>query len=143
MYGKEFFSVFIITNPHVTHLLQHQETMPGLHGDSRRAVPSTLNSPTTVHIDATVSLSDSKAEALVSQFITVSEHNNNPITQQEQNQSTGFAADKESSAKLSQLKRIQRSLRGLPPLLSDKMATSSSAAEIEDGAKKKKIVFDE
>lgn len=83
---------------------------------SKRAIPSTLNTPTAVNVNAVSSISQAQAEQLLTQFIDASEHNRNPLNLKDQDQKTGFSSNSETIAVASQLKRIQRSLRGLPPL---------------------------
>ncbi|KAI5968017.1 hypothetical protein CANMA_002785 [Candida margitis] len=85
---------------------------------SRRAVPSTLNTPTAVNVNAVSNISQEQAEQLLTQFIEASEHNRNPLNLKDQDQNTGFSSNSETIAVASQLKRIQRNLRGLPPLSS-------------------------
>ncbi|KAG5418649.1 hypothetical protein I9W82_004177 [Candida metapsilosis] len=83
---------------------------------NRRALPSTLNTPTAVNVTAVSDISQEEAEQLLTQFIDASEHNRNPLNLKDQDQKTGFSSNSETIAVVSQLKRIQRNLRGLPPL---------------------------
>ncbi|KAI5956448.1 hypothetical protein KGF54_000923 [Candida jiufengensis] len=83
---------------------------------TRRVIPSTLNTPTTVKINTTKDISQNEAESILTEFIEASEFNNNPLNVKNQNQSKGFSNNSETVAILSQLKRIQRNLRGLPPI---------------------------
>lgn len=66
----------------------------------KRAIPSAINTPTAVHVLKQEQITQDEAEVLVSNFIGASED------------STGH-----NLIILSQLRRLQRDLRGLPPLL--------------------------
>ncbi|CAD1811907.1 hypothetical protein FOB58_004001 [Candida parapsilosis] len=93
---------------------------------SRRAVPSTLNTPTAVNVNAVSSVTQEQAEQFLTQFIDASEHNRNPLNLNDQDQKTGFSSNSETVAVASQLKRIQRNLRGLPPLSTSETPEASN-----------------
>ncbi|KAI3404877.2 SMC4 [Candida oxycetoniae] len=80
----------------------------------RRALPSTLNTPTAVRVGTESSIPQSQAETLLTEFIDASEYNNNPFNVKKQNQETGLASNNGGSVPLiSQLKRIQRTIKQL------------------------------
>lgn len=103
----------------------------------RRAVPSALNSPTAVRVNKIQNITGSEAERLITEFINASEANASGV---ESDNRTGLSKNSDSSAILSQLKRIQRNLRGLPPIISE--TTSQSTGTTSEPANKK-IKFDE
>lgn len=91
---------------------------------SKKALSSAINSPTTVDVRSSQTLSNGDAEHFLNDFITASESIPNSIT--------GIASSDSEKAYLSlaqpilgnaaipsQLKRMQRSLRGLPPVISE------------------------
>ncbi|CAX41415.1 DNA-directed RNA polymerase I subunit, putative [Candida dubliniensis CD36] len=109
---------------------------------SRRAIPSAINTPITVRVHKVNSTTGSEAERILTSFIDASEINISGKGTAETN-ATGISGGNESPAIVSQLKRIQRSLRGLPPLMSEEQFSKSNAS-LEDAERpNKKIKFDE
>lgn len=131
----------------------------------RRNIPSAVNTPTAVRVEASKAIDKSEAETILSDFISVSEAiagslpsslDSSKITFS----NTGLSSSTGSSAILSQLKRVQRDLRGLPPLLSEVVASTPGTiapaetvnkktkfddedADVSDEPKNKKIKFDD
>ncbi|KAG7724428.1 hypothetical protein KL948_005271 [Ogataea haglerorum] len=107
----------------------------------KRVTASAVNSPVVASVHATASLSSEETQQLLDQFIS------------ECDRLEATALDKSyhgpDSTTLSQLKRLQRELRGLPPLLLEGQAKEKSEkvpkkTVFEDvGEKPKKSVFDE
>lgn len=109
---------------------------------SKRAIPSAINTPTTVRVHRVNDTTSSEAERILTSFIDASEINISGKGTAETN-TTGISGGNESPAIVSQLKRIQRSLRGLPPLMSEEQFTKSNASLEDSERPKKKIKFDE
>ncbi|KAI5964049.1 uncharacterized protein KGF55_001991 [Candida pseudojiufengensis] len=107
---------------------------------SRRVIPSTLNSPTTVRVNQVTDILQDQAESFLTEFIDASEYNNNPLNVTNQNQSKGFSNNSETFAILSQLKRIQRSLRGLPPLAENTTNDDTTPVNKDDDIDNEKTV---
>lgn len=102
----------------------------------RRAVPSAVNTPTEIHVKSTTGIKNSDAEIILSEFITSSEAVANAFPTSnvlEESENTGLSNATGNNAVLSQLKRVQRDLRGLPPI----------AAEPVQPSQNKKIKFDD
>ncbi|KGR06196.1 hypothetical protein MG5_03995 [Candida albicans P57072] len=109
---------------------------------SKRAIPSAINTPTTVRVHRVNDTTSSEAERILTSFIDASEINISGKGTAETN-TTGISGGNESPAIVSQLKRIQRSLRGLPPLMSEEQFTKSNASLEDSERPNKKIKFDE
>lgn len=109
---------------------------------SRRVIPSAINTPTSIRVLKIKNLASSDAERVLTEFIEASELNISGKAAGEAN-TTGLAGNSESPAVLSQLKRIQRSLRGLPPVISEQTSENKRAAEEEADRPNKKIKFDD
>lgn len=109
---------------------------------SKRAIPSAINTPTTVRVHSVNDTTSSEAERILTSFIDASEINISGKGTAETN-TTGISGGNESPAIVSQLKRIQRSLRGLPPLMSEEQFTKSNASLEDSERPNKKIKFDE
>lgn len=109
---------------------------------SKRAIPSAINTPTTVRVHRVNDTTSSEAERILTSFIDASEINISGKGTAETN-TTGISRGNESPAIVSQLKRIQRSLRGLPPLMSEEQFTKSNASLEDSERPNKKIKFDE
>ncbi|RLV90838.1 hypothetical protein JA1_004317 [Spathaspora sp. JA1] len=105
----------------------------------RRAIPSVLNTATTVRVAETKNITNSEAERVLTEFIDASDAISAGLAQS--SQEIGLSKNNDSSAVLSQLKRIQRNLRGLPPLISESQGKPDSSANIEPP--NKKIKFDD
>ncbi|KAG7872665.1 hypothetical protein KL938_005243 [Ogataea parapolymorpha] len=107
----------------------------------KRVTASAVNSPVVASVHAAVALSSDETQQMLDQFISECDH------------LEATAMDKSyhgpDSTTLSQLKRLQRELRGLPPLLLEGQAKERSEkvpkkTVFEDAAQKpKKIVFDD
>lgn len=78
---------------------------------SKRIAPSVVNTPVTFHIKASKALSKEETERLLTKFISNEETRSNQNLIDSSNITTT-----NTGASVSQLKRIQRDLRGLPPL---------------------------
>ena len=102
----------------------------------KRAIPSAINTPTTVRVHRVNDTTSSEAERILTSFIDASEINISGKGTAETN-TTGISGGNESPAIVSQLKRIQRSLRGLPPLMSEEQFTKSNAS-LEDSERPNK-----
>lgn len=110
----------------------------------RRVVQSAVNTPTTVHVNSSSIITKSEAESILSEFISTSESiattipgaSNDEVTFS----TTGLSNNTGSNAILSQLKRVQRDLRGLPPLLAD---FGTEAKRADEEPVNKKIKFDD
>lgn len=76
----------------------------------RRVQQSSVNSPTAIQVSGTSTLSNDQVQKLIDDFI---EENDKPASLQ----SVSEASSSHNPANLSQLKRLQRELRGLPPML--------------------------
>ena len=109
---------------------------------SRRVIPSAINTPTSIRLLKINNLGASEAERALSEFIDASELNISGKATTDFN-TTGLAGNSESPAVLSQLKRIQRSLRGLPPVISEQQSENKRSADEETDRPNKKIKFDE
>ncbi|KAK6458749.1 RNA polymerase I subunit RPA14-domain-containing protein [Scheffersomyces xylosifermentans] len=106
----------------------------------RRAFPSAVNTPTLTRVNASSYVKNSEAEQILTEFISASEANNEALPGSilnNENNTTGFSNNAESGAVLSQLKRVQRDLRGLPPLIAEPPVVSTNSTE------NKKIKFDD
>ncbi|CAI5760007.1 unnamed protein product [Candida verbasci] len=110
---------------------------------SKRVIPNSLNTPTAVRVDQELNIDENDAEILLNEFIQASEVN---VTgKSDQINSAGLSINNvDSSAILSQLKRIQRSLRGLPPLITEQQQPiSRSDTTTTEKPMNKKIKFDD
>lgn len=88
---------------------------------SKRIAPSAVNTPVTVHVKASKALSKEDTERFLSKFIE------NEETRSNQNLLNNSGNVNVTGASVSQLKRIQRDLRGLPPLESSTAPTSTTS----------------
>lgn len=131
----------------------------------KRNFPSAVNTPTAVRVEASQAINKSEAETILSDFISVSEAIAGSLpssldSSQVTFSNTGLSSGSGSSAILSQLKRVQRDLRGLPPLLSEvvgstpgtiasaetvnkKIKFDDEGADVSEEPKNKKIKFDD
>lgn len=108
----------------------------------RRVLPNALNTPTCVHIKKVEPVQNVSAEEFLSNFIQVSE---NIVAGDELEQRTGLLNLSSNNAVLLQLRRIQRNLRGLPPL-ADALpfgVAPKRTIESEETTQNKKIKFDD
>lgn len=111
----------------------------------KRSIPSAVNTPTAVRIKTSQTINKEEAEAILTDFISVSETivgslPNSLESGDVTSSNTGLSNGTGSSAILSQLKRVQRDLRGLPPLLSEVSSAPASISATE--GQNKKIKFD-
>ncbi|KAK6202285.1 RNA polymerase I subunit RPA14-domain-containing protein [Scheffersomyces amazonensis] len=120
----------------------------------RRAVASTVNTPTSIHINGVSAIDNSEAESIITEFISASEASASSVPgltdkNSDTDNSTGMSNNVGGNAVLSQLSRVQRDLRGLPPLVAENYgnnATTTKPTEsntIKTEAVNKKIVFDD
>ncbi|KAG2734703.1 hypothetical protein G9P44_002709 [Scheffersomyces stipitis] len=108
----------------------------------RRVVPNAVNTPILTKIQTSSSINNSEAEQILSEFIYASEavaasFTSSSLVDNEAGSATGFSDSAGSNALLSQLKRVQRDLRGLPPLVAEPTAVVTSSRD------NKKIKFDD
>lgn len=108
---------------------------------SKRIAPSAVNTPVTVHVRASKALSKEDTERFLSKFIE------NEETRANQNLLNNSGNVNVTGASVSQLKRIQRDLRGLPPLESttttSTTGTTSSSTIKSKSAPKTHMKFDD
>ncbi|ODV81570.1 RNA polymerase I, subunit RPA14 [Suhomyces tanzawaensis NRRL Y-17324] len=116
----------------------------------RRAIPSAVNTPTEIHVTQITSIKNDDAETILTEFISASEAIANALpgttVPQDESVSTGLSNVSGSGAVLSQLKRVQRDLRGLPPMAAEPALESNKRTKFEDSASEpqnKKIKFDD
>lgn len=123
----------------------------------RRAIPSAVNTPTCINVSTTKNITKEDAESILSEFISASEAIATTIpgsTTDLTFDKTGFSNSTANGAILGQLRRVQRDLRGLPPLIEEpkrdepepknkKIKFDSEGEDNEDEPKRKKIKFDE
>ncbi|EMG46291.1 hypothetical protein SBY92_002477 [Candida maltosa Xu316] len=107
---------------------------------SKRVIPSAINTPISIRAHNVKNVTGSDVERILTEFIDASELNiSGKVT--DETKTTGLAGNSESPAVLSQLKRIQRSLRGLPPIISEQPSVSKTSEEPD--RQNKKIKFDD
>lgn len=118
----------------------------------RKAAPSAVNVPTAVHISSSSILTKSEAESILSEFISTSESITATIPGSSDDDvsfsTTGLSNSSGSNAIIAQLKRVQRDLRGLPPLLAELGIATIDSSNTYDQNKgeqpvNKKIKFDD
>lgn len=122
----------------------------------RRPIQSSVNTPTVIHIRSEKHVDNNTAESILSEFVLASENTPEPTIKVSlelsgSDKEGGLANGAGVSALLSQLRRIQRSLRGLPPIISNSDGTQNKTAPFNDSVdasfegepKNKKIKFDE
>lgn len=88
----------------------------------KRQMQSAVNAPVVMHVKGVKAIEKARAEALLTKFISTSEAISSAIVGSEDPilfTNTGMASGEGSNPVLGQLKRVQRDLRGLPPLLSE------------------------
>lgn len=113
----------------------------------KRSIPSAINTPTAVHIKASQAINGAEAENILNDFISVSEAIAGSLPSSLDSSkatfsNTGLSSSTGNSAILSQLKRVQRDLRGLPPLLSEVVTPTPGTISPAETANKK-IKFDD
>lgn len=82
----------------------------------RRVLPSSLNTPTEINVKRVTRLLQNEAERILSEFIATSE-NISKGALDTRNATTGFSDSVANGMILTQLRRIQRNMRGLPPFV--------------------------
>ncbi|KAK6462918.1 RNA polymerase I subunit RPA14-domain-containing protein [Scheffersomyces coipomensis] len=114
----------------------------------RRVVSSTVNTPTAIHISSVKSIDNSEAERLLTEFITASEVSITtlPGSAADANidSTSGISNSAGGNVIISQLSRVQRDLRGLPPLAVEsfpKPTENSTLNSSDKPALNKKIKF--
>ncbi|CCH46490.1 Prolyl-tRNA synthetase [Wickerhamomyces ciferrii] len=107
---------------------------------AKRIAPSVVNTPVTVHLLGSKALDKEETERFLTKFIDGEETRSNAKLLN----SSGATAST-AGASVSQLKRIQRDLRGLPPLEAVNTTTTSNntIAPPKGKATPKKITFDD
>lgn len=101
-------------------------------GRVRRVVPSTVNTPVAVRVTGAVSVENDELQLLLEQFL----------------QESAKLDQSDASANISQLKRLQRELRGLPPLVQESVAPQLQLQQLgfaleESLPKGTKVKFDD
>lgn len=115
----------------------------------RRTFQSAVNAPVVAHVTGVKSIEKSRAEAILSKFISTSEAISTTIPGGDESvafSNTGMSNNAGSNPVMGQLKRVQRNLRGLPPLLAELTETTGKMTKFEDESeqpKNKKIKFDD
>lgn len=104
----------------------------------QRRAPNATNTPVVVTIQGVKSISKERAEAILTKFITVSEQ---IAAGDYQNQRTGLSDSVSNKPVMGQLQRMQRNLRGLPPLAGDNVFGKHKLED--EPPKNKKIKFDD
>lgn len=111
-----------------------------------RAHFNAVTNPTVTHVASSISVSNSEAETFLSQFIEKKDEISQEVGfNNNQTGETNFI----NPAIMSQLKRIQRNLRGLPPTLErpegfNKQKNTSSADEVKvEGSDSRHTKFDD
>ncbi|OVF11284.1 hypothetical protein A9F13_01g07744 [Clavispora lusitaniae] len=105
----------------------------------KRQMQSAVNAPVVMHVKGVKAIEKARAEALLTKFISTSEAISSAIVGSEDPilfTNTGMASGEGSNPVLGQLKRVQRDLRGLPPL-------SSELDTKKEEPVRKKIKFDD
>ncbi|OBA21049.1 hypothetical protein METBIDRAFT_11634 [Metschnikowia bicuspidata var. bicuspidata NRRL YB-4993] len=108
----------------------------------RRAAPSSLNNAVISHVTGVKPVDQARAEAILTKFISTSE----AIATSSASEAIAFSKIGLSNTSgnnpiLGQLKRVQRDLRGLPPLLAELDSPKRPADESAEEPKNKKIKF--
>ncbi|EGV63586.1 hypothetical protein PSN45_004495 [Yamadazyma tenuis] len=91
----------------------------------RRVIPSAINTPTSVVIKSSKLATQSETERILTAFIDISESVATTVPGQASssneilNADSGLSNSTGNAAIISQLKRLQRDLRGLPPTLTE------------------------
>ncbi|KAG7195964.1 uncharacterized protein KQ657_002351 [Scheffersomyces spartinae] len=118
----------------------------------KRFIPSATNTPITVHINKSESISKDESEQILNEFILASEAISSTLPGSSEEitfYKTGLSNSTGSNAVLAQLRRIQRDLRGLPPMAAESPIESTGQNkrtkfdEDEEEKPNKKIKFDE
>ncbi|PSK38659.1 hypothetical protein C7M61_002594 [Candidozyma pseudohaemuli] len=103
-----------------------------------KSIPSQVTKPVLAEIKGEKAIDKTRAEALLTKFISTSEAIASAIPgsgDAVEFSATGFSNFAGSNPKLGQLKRVQRELRGLPPLLAE------LETEYKEEPQNKKITF--
>ncbi|GME90927.1 hypothetical protein B5S28_g1836 [[Candida] boidinii] len=116
---------------------------------TRRTQKSAINTPVASHVVAEKSLNKEPAQIILDTFIENCESISNSSLNLSALQTNNVIVSKSApyagpnSTTLSQLKRLQRELRGLPPLLVEGYSTGTRPSTEGSTAVNKKTVFDE
>lgn len=106
-------------------------------------LPSQVTKPVLIEIKGEKSIDKVRAEALLTKFINTSEAISSAIPGSDDPvvfSNTGFSSNVGTNPKIGQLKRVQRELRGLPPLLAE---LDAEYLKHDDAPQNKKVVFDD
>lgn len=112
----------------------------------RRNAQNAVNAPVVAHVKGMNAISKSRAEAILTKFISTSESIAATVpgsTDEITFTNTGMSNMAGSNPVLGQLKRVQRDLRGLPPLLAELETGKHGLEENSEQRQNKKIKFDE
>lgn len=117
----------------------------------RRANPSAINTPTEIHVKSSSTITKEDAESVLSEFISTSEAIANTfptegsVSGNSEFNSTGLSNSSDNKVILGQLKRVQRDLRGLPPLAAELVVPQAEQKKFgfDEEPKNKKIKFDD
>lgn len=116
---------------------------------TRRTQKSAINTPVASHVVAEKSLNKEPAQIILDTFIENCESISNSSLNLSALQTNNVIVSKSApyagpnSTTLSQLKRLQRELRGLPPLLVEDYSTGTRPSTAGSTTVNKKTVFDE
>lgn len=111
----------------------------------KRTLPSAVNSPIVSHVLKSSCVAKSEAERILSAFIDASDIDEigKTTSQVDSGFKNGLSGNSSNGPVVMQLKRIQRELRGLPPLLVE-LNQSGQKSSFESGTENnRKIKFDD
>lgn len=111
----------------------------------RFSQPTAVTKPVVSHVKGIKAIHKSRAEALLSKFISTSEIVSTGAvdsTDAVAFTSIGMSSSAGKNPVLGQLRRIQRDLRGLPPLLAELDMDASKGSSETESVRNKRIKFD-
>lgn len=112
----------------------------------KRTAQNAANTPVVAHVKGFKAISKARAEAILGKFISTSEAIAAAIPGTSDEiafTNTGLSNAAGGNPVLGQLKRVQRDLRGLPPLLAELDSVKHTIEESSEQPQNKKIKFDE
>ncbi|QPG74607.1 hypothetical protein FOA43_001939 [Brettanomyces nanus] len=112
-------------------------------GYNRGAAQCDVNRPSTIHTVKSKSLEKQKVMNYVDGFLDAYDNiiSSCAVSGDSKQTVNGYLGPK--SIKISQLKRLQRELRGLPPVIMDEQTINNSVESVPSVRKNKKIIFDD
>lgn len=106
-----------------------------------------VNAPVVAHVKGIKPIDQARAEAILTKFINTTESISTGAiapTEAAAFANTGMSTSAGKNPVLGQLRRVQRDLRGLPPLLADlEFNSNKRPSETSEPAQNKKIKFDD